>query len=179
MNEDTAGVNLLWLAEVCWGITIIPLPPKDGQAQGALIDTASYPLVGGDKWHISAQGYVVRNIKKKTGTTETLMHRVIIKAPKGVEVDHWNRYRQDNRRRNIRIATRTQNNANHPRHKQNRTAYKGVRVTAEGRYNARIAGKHIGNFDTLDAAAQAYNDKAISLYGPFARLNETGGEFHG
>lgn len=40
------------------------------------------------------------------------LHRFIMNAPKGMVVDHINRLREDNRRSNLRICTKSQNNRN-------------------------------------------------------------------
>lgn len=58
--------------------------------------------------------------------------------------------------------------------------YKGVRQKARGRgvlkwlAEIRYAGKYvyIGDFDTAEEAARAYNKAALRLVGPKAKLNE-------
>jgi hypothetical protein len=58
-----------------------------------------------NKWH-RYQGYAKRTYDLMR------MHRLIINAPKGMEVDHINRDTLDNRRSNLRLATRLQNRLN-------------------------------------------------------------------
>ncbi len=92
-------------------------------------------------------------------------------------VDHKNRNPLDNRRDNLRICTKRQNNINkdHPR----KDFYKGVYKIPSGRYQAKIGNTVngtrkqicIGTYDTSKEAAIAYNKKAFELHGEFANLN--------
>ena len=95
-------------------------------------------------------------------------------APEGLEVDHKNRTRQDNSWNNLRIGTPGQNQANCTARSHNKLGIKGVRVTACGKYQARIkvkhVQKHLGNFDTIEEASAAYKAAALELHGDFACL---------
>lgn len=75
---------------------------------------------------------------------------------------------------NVRWATRPQQQINQRRKKTNSVGYKGVRMQNR-RYVARISYQnsttHIGRYDTPEQAAEAYNLKALELYGEFAVLN--------
>jgi len=86
------------------------------------------------------------------------------------EIDHINCDREDNRLANLRPATRKQNAANKKAY--GKTGARGV-VLIKGRYQARIQANkkmvHLGCFDTLEEAAQAYRSAAIQTYGEFAR----------
>lgn len=46
--------------------------------------------------------------------------------PDGFEVDHINRNRSDNRKENLRLATRQENNCNRGTYRNNTSGYKGV-----------------------------------------------------
>ena len=98
-------------------------------------------------------------------------HRYVIGAPKGLDVDHINGNPLDNRRCNLRLATRSQNMANTVK-----KDYKGVYVVASGKYKAVITinynQKHLGIFDTAEQAALAYNEAAKYYHGEFAKLNK-------
>jgi hypothetical protein len=83
--------------------------------------------------------------------------------PKGREIDHKNKVRNDNRLRNLRLLGRGANNLNHsgPGSK-NTTGVRGVHWNVGGRpgtFFARIQvdGKivHLGTFDTIEEAAEA------------------------
>jgi hypothetical protein len=57
------------------------------------------------KWYISTDGYV-RNHKGET------LHSFIRKAERPLVVDHTNRRRDDNMRRNLKVVTRYENMKN-------------------------------------------------------------------
>jgi hypothetical protein len=142
----------------------------------ALVDDDAGPEITGHKWCFNGR-YAVRFITEN-GTRKVLkMHRVIMNAPKGLQIDHINGNKLDNRSCNLRLCTHAQNSQNRPGKKTNWTGYKGV--TAKGKkFVARIKanGKHItiGTFATALEAAAAYNERAISLFGEFAFTNKIG-----
>lgn len=102
------------------------------------------------------------------------LHRYITKAPDGMQVDHINGNRLDNRSKNLRICTNQQNNWNKgPR----KGKYKGVHWSkTHKRWVAQITEnyktRHLGHFMTAEAAALAYNAAAKELHGEYAYLNK-------
>lgn len=117
------------------------------------------------------------NIKKNGKRIAILMHRIIMSAPCGMEVDHINRNSLDNRRSNLRLATRAENSRNRKPHSNNKLGLKGVIFCKKtNAFRARITFNketfQIGYFDSAEAAALAYNQKAKELHGEFAYLNE-------
>lgn len=92
------------------------------------------------------------------------------------EVDHKNRNPLDNRRCNLRPATKSNNQRNVVSKRSGK--FKGVFKFAlkhKIKWRARIChnGKQIslGLFDSQELAAQAYDSKAKEWHGEFARLN--------
>ena len=61
-----------------------------------------------------------------SGGRNILMHRVVMDAPKGMDVDHINGDRLDNRKENLRICTRAQNSQNKKLRRDSQSGYKGV-----------------------------------------------------
>lgn len=87
-------------------------------------------------------------------------------------LDHINGDRADNRISNLRECTHTQNNGN-MRGGRNRTGYKGVYSTREGKYYAQIrvrgARKCLGTYPKPEMAHAAYMRAAQKYFGEFAR----------
>lgn len=105
-----------------------------------------------------------------------LMHRAILNAPDGIEVDHINRDGIDNRRCNLRLVTKAQNRQNAKLRKDNSVGVKGVHFDKQHKkFRARIQanGKRIeiGLFKTAESAMAAYEQAARVYHGEFARLN--------
>lgn len=107
------------------------------------------------------------------------LHRLVLGLTENdaVEVDHINRDKLDNRKYNLRIATRGQNNINALHTGKNK--YRGVHQRSQNSFRAAISigtdpSKKIlvGGFKTAEEAARAYNELAIKHHGKFAVLNE-------
>lgn len=116
-----------------------------------------------------------------TPPNQVSMHRVILGAQRGQEVDHRDGDGLNNRRTNLRLATRAQNQRNKSATHTNRSGYKGVSLFttpgmwATGKWYARIKLNrqtiHLGYFATAEQAARAYDCAARLYHGEFARLN--------
>lgn len=90
------------------------------------------------------------------------------------EIDHIDGDRANNRIANLRVATRSENNANARLKKNNSSGHKGVCFDAsKGKFLAYIGfnrhQKWLGYFDTLEEAAAARREAAVRLHGKFAR----------
>ncbi len=95
------------------------------------------------------------------------------KIPAGMDIDHINQDKSDNRIENLRLATRSQNKANSKKHSDNKSGYKGV--TYYKKYNKWMAQishhykkKTIGYFDTPEEAYEAYKKTAEEIFGKYA-----------
>jgi hypothetical protein len=100
------------------------------------------------------------------------MHRHIVAAAQGQEVDHANRVRLDNRRENLRLADRAKAAANQ-RTRAGRK-FKGVvmeRALIVAAIKVNSLRVRLGVFPTEEAAAMAYDDAALHYFGEFACLN--------
>ena len=89
-------------------------------------------------------------------------------------LDHINGIRSDNRLCNLREATNAENLRNRGVQKDSESGIKGVRFDRRyGRWQARITverrQKHLGYYDTPEAAAAAYAEAARRHHGEFAR----------
>ena len=142
-----------------------------------IVDDDQYDYLNQFKWHIS-NGYAVRehwdNGKRQN---QIWMHRVINSTPYGYFTDHINGNKLDNRKTNLRTVTKSQNAMNYKIRKDNlSSSFRGVQKhKLVNKYMARIRkdGKvyYIGLYNTAKSAAEAYNRKAIELFGEYAKLN--------
>jgi hypothetical protein len=105
------------------------------------------------------------------------MHRRIIKVPDGYVVDHINHNGLDNRKANLRPATRAQNNRHTKKvNKKSRSKYKGLYFHRRDRvWYARIMANgerhHLGSFKDEVETAKACDKAARKYHGQFAGLN--------
>lgn len=91
-------------------------------------------------------------------------------------VDHRDLNRTNNRFDNLRLATDGENSINGPMRRHNETGFKGVGFHKQaGRYRARIRvgnkERHLGLFDTPEAAHDAYCRASAELHGDFGRVD--------
>lgn len=126
--------------------------------------------------------YPQARIRKRVGVEVRMstiaMHTFILRGPEGMMPDHINGNRYDNRRENLRLATRSENRANCPKIEfSSMNPYKGVRATT-WRKDAWIAQitingtrLELGRFEDSRTAALAYDKAALQHFGEFARLN--------
>ena len=141
------------------------------QGKVATVDDDDFAYLSRFSWHTAANKktfYAQRKPSAPLGETGPIikMHRVIMAAPPGLEIDHINGNGLDNRKENLRIVTTRENSQN--RHIQKTSLYPGVYWDSErGIWRARIRvgqGRiHLGRFKTEIAAANAYNSAYESL----------------
>jgi hypothetical protein len=155
---------------------IIPLD----KGKETIVDDEDYEYLNQWKWYCSTAGYANRatvrdkNYKQK----KILIHRVIMKAPKNLQVDHINGNRLDNRKENLRIVTKQQNHMNRRKLDLKKSSkFKGVSYySLSKKWVATIYFKnkrfHLGYFDNEIDAAKEYNTAAKKIHGEYARLNE-------
>ena len=89
-----------------------------------IVDDEDFEYLNQWKWHLSDSGYAVRGINKNN--KKFRMHREINKTPEGLDTDHINGNKLDNRKSNLRTVTRSQNKMNVGKPKTNSSGIKGV-----------------------------------------------------
>ena len=157
-------------------ITLIPLT----QGKYALVDTEDYEGLNKWKWYALkgvSTWYAVRNIPIGDKQGSLRMHRLILGTRKGMDTDHENHNGLDNRKYNIRICSRSENQQNRRPASGNASRFKGVARNGTGwqAYIKKDQKKmHLGTYRSEIDAAKVYNDKAEELFGKFASLNDIG-----
>ena len=138
------------------------------------IKTSKKMNIGDEAGHISPRGYITISINYKI----YMAHRLVWMfhygdIPTGIQIDHINQNKSDNRIENLRLATISQNHYNITKRKNNTSGYKGVSRYRRGKKweavmshnNKKI---HLGLFATPELASEAYKEAAIKLQGEFA-----------
>ena len=135
----------------------------------ALIDKEDWDILSNDSWTISHDGYAVsssgNNVRKR-------MHRVIMKCveDKNVIIDHINRNKLDNRKKNLRIVTDHENGINQSKRKDNKTGITGVvPAKRKGAWKAQIKYDYknysLGVYDNFDDAVKARLEGELKYFG--------------
>lgn len=124
-----------------------------GNGNFTIVDDEDYEKLNQFRWYKAGRGYVLGRM----GTKKVLkMHRVITNAPKGMEVDHKNRNKLDNRKTNLQIVTHIQNMQNI---KKSTSGIEKTTGKRKMKYVVRVSymGKRYygGYFKTLAEAKQA------------------------
>lgn len=151
------------------------------QGRVTLVDDADYEWLMQWKWTLMDKGqnalYAYRSGPRNGGRGKTIMmHRQVMHAPIGIDIDHRDGNGLHNCRSNLRFCNDRQNQANQRPRLGYSSKYKGVSwIKREHRWRVGIknSGKsiHLGYFDDEIEAALAYNAAALELSGEFARLN--------
>ncbi|MHB8890372.1 MAG: hypothetical protein ACYC46_16295 [Acidobacteriaceae bacterium] len=156
---------------------MIEIPLTQGQI--ALIDDEDFELVSKHKWcarwaQCTKSFYAQTAIRKPDGRKTTLqMHRLIMSAQPGQQVDHIHHLTLDNRKSELRLCTVSQNNRNAVKRIDNTSGYKGVSWHKQKqKWVARImlngTQKHLGSYATAELANAVRCSAAHDLHGEFA-----------
>jgi hypothetical protein len=86
------------------------------------------------------------------------------------EIDHEDLNKINNKWKNLRQATGSQNKANIRAQANNKLGVKGVIQRPYNRFEVNLKRKYIGTFDTIEEASKAYEAAAKEYYGEFTRI---------
>lgn len=128
---------------------------------------------------VNNKGYLYISLGRRTYSSHALAWFYSKHVWAVGNIDHINTIKTDNRLANLREATPQENQRNRKVSSSNKTGLKGVSLGKTGKYRARIHvdGKELflGLFDSAIAAAEAYDNAAINLFGSFALTNKSMG----
>jgi hypothetical protein len=153
----------------------------------ALVDAADYDWLSQWKWHARVKpngaAYAARAGTGEEGKRgSVLMHRVILGAEPPEYGDHISGDTLDNRRDNLRLCTKTQNNRNKRRSRTKKHPFKGVFWNGhKSRWFSVICvdRKRINlgsSKNDPERCARLYDAAARKYFGEFASLNFPGEE---
>ena len=134
------------------------------------------------KWFKSSNGYVRRTTSEfkfnNKFRTAVCLHNKILNIPKGFVVDHKNKCRIDNTKRNLLICPINLNvHRNSKKLSKTSSKFKGVSLyksSQKWESEIRVNGKRIflGCYENELDAAKAYNRAALRHYGENAYQNK-------
>lgn len=132
-----------------------------------LVDNSDYDYLSQFTWGVGSHGYAVR-YNWKPNRKAILMHREIMNPAKGLQVDHINRNKLDNRRQNLRACTNAQNVRNTLHRSTNKLGLKHIcldKLSNMFKVQITIDGKKVyhNTFKTLEKATKA-RDKALQQW---------------
>lgn len=163
--------NYLFDGDVCTG--------TDSKGRTFIFDSCCYDKIKDYNWYINYNGYVASHYYMSNGKRTALyMHRLLLDMDEHDtkhHIDHINHNMSDNRLSNLRVCTIQENGMNRKTSKNNKLGVKGVYQIKSGKYKAQIKFNQktirIGEYNTVKEAADAYDKKALELFGEFANLN--------
>lgn len=115
-----------------------------------IIDEEDYPLISSFHWHVTDKGYA------RQGHGGPYMHNLIVNKLQGLQVDHINHNKLDNRKENLRLVTQSTNQFNKPKpQKNNKTGVTGVFFRSRPPYSywtAKVGRNKQKDFKTQEEA---------------------------
>lgn len=127
-------------------------------------DLEDYDKIKNYCWNIG-NGYVITTNNNKTIS----FHRLVMNTPKNKDTDHINHNTIDNRKENLRIVNRSQNNMNSVLKSNNSSGFKGVYwsnrdekwVSKIQLYNKYI---NLGYFENINEAIEIRKDAELEYF---------------
>lgn len=146
-------------------VKLIPLYADRGFV---IVDEDDFYKLIPHRWVLTL-GYPKRHLG---GTKYEYMHHAILPCPVGLLVDHINRDPLDNRRSNLRLATKAQNAMNAGMWRHNNSGHKGVCRWKNGKWRAYIMVNQksiwLGVHQNIEDAIRARKDGEMKYFGEFA-----------
>lgn len=150
---------------------------KSTRGRTAIADASDIDALARFNWSSTRLGHIIRRHRVFGREVTIFIHQQILSRRDGMEIDHINGDPTDNRRANLRHATKAQNQMNRSAVVSG-SGFKGVTrnhdnwtATISRREGGRRIRKYLGTFNSKEDAARAYDAAASILFGEFARTN--------
>lgn len=142
-------------------------------------DLEDYDLIKDYCWHIDKDGYVCTNDYNNGKNNHKKMHRLIMNCiGANYDIDHKNGKlsKYDNRKSNLRVATRSQNNMNHDLRSDNTSGATGVTWNnRKNKWHSRIFINNkrisLGYYTSFEDAVEARKEAEEKYFGEFSYDN--------
>ncbi|MEX3315676.1 HNH endonuclease [Sulfitobacter sp. PS-8MA] len=162
--------KLFWKERPSW---MFKLGGVKGQSGSAATWNARY--AGKEAFTALSHGYPYSSINDRSVLAHRVIWTIVTGTWPGSEVDHIDGDRANNSWQNLRLVTSSQNKMNRGVQRNSTSGHKGVGFhKASGRWRAyiKVLGKqrHLGHFDTMEGACEAYRAAAAKYHGEFARF---------
>lgn len=133
-----------------------------------LIDANMYHKIKEYCWRMHSCGYAVST----EGGSNLYLHRLLCNPPDGMDVDHINRNKLDNRMSNLRVCTHRHNSMNKNISPLNKSGVNGVHFDKKSqKWRAEITDEHgrvyLGVYSNFDEAVQVRKNAEIKYFGEF------------
>lgn len=137
-----------------------------------LIDVEDWEKVSRHTWHVTMQKrvyYFQTKVRKPDGMwTKLQLHRLVLNAPKELQVDHIHHNYCDMRKSQLRLVTNRENQQNRRSQRNTSSRFKGVswhKGSNKWCAQIKVDGKNLnlGLFHSEETAALAYNKAAQKL----------------
>lgn len=133
-----------------------------------LFDKEDFDKIKDLTWGSDGNGYAFARTGDRKDIIRIKMHRLIMDAPDGLDVDHINHNTLDNRKCNLRICTRSQNNTNKIKRHNNTSGVIGVSLYRNSKWRADISINKkqvcLGYFANKDDAIRARLNAEAKYY---------------
>jgi len=146
-------------------LAIIVCPAYNGKMFAVTIDKEDLERVKSRCWHVvnvkGDKGFLLYcATAKRKGLPFFYLHRFVMRAQRGILVDHIHHRTLDNRKSELRKTDISGNalNRRSGMESANRTGIRCVHPAKNGRFRAIVRGKHLGVFDTPDQASAVVRD---------------------
>jgi hypothetical protein len=112
-------------------------------------------FAGTEAGYLRPDGYRIVSVDYQNIMVHQIAWCIYYGAWPSSDIDHRNGDGSDNRIRNLRLATVSQNARNRRKRSDNTSGVTGVRQKLDGKWTATVARRHLGTFDTMEAAVAA------------------------